>query len=333
MKKLINKPEDVVTEALHGIAAAHPDLVRVQFNPNVIVRADAPVQGKVGLVSGGGSGHEPMHGGFVGPGMLDAACPGEVFTSPTPDQMLDATKAVNGGAGVLHIVKNYTGDVMNFEMAAELAGGESIEVEAVVIDDDVAVQDSLYTAGRRGVGTTVLAEKICGAAAEEGRNLSEVAELCRKVNANGRSMGMALTSCIVPAAGKPTFELGDDEMEIGIGIHGEPGRERMKLAPAAEIVEKLTVPIVEDLPFEQGDQILAFVNGMGGTPLIELYIVYNDLNRFLGERGITITRNLIGPYITSLEMAGCSITLLKLDDELTRLWDAPVKTAGLRWAA
>jgi dihydroxyacetone kinase-like protein len=333
VKKLINKPDDVVTEALQGIAAAHADLLRVQFNPHVIVRADAPVQGKVGLVSGGGSGHEPMHGGFVGPGMLDAACPGEVFTSPTPDQMLDATKAVNGGAGVLHIVKNYTGDVMNFEMAADLAGGESIEVEAVVIDDDVAVQDSLYTAGRRGVGTTVLAEKICGAAADEGRNLAEVAELCRKVNANGRSMGMALTSCIVPAAGKPTFELGDDEMEIGIGIHGEPGRERVKLAPAAEIVERLTVPIVEDLPFEQGDEVLAFVNGMGGTPLIELYVVYNDLNRFLNERGITVTRNLIGPYITSLEMAGCSITLLKLDEELTRLWDAPVKTAGLRWAA
>jgi phosphoenolpyruvate---glycerone phosphotransferase subunit DhaK len=333
VKKLINKPEDVVTEALQGIATAHADLLRVQFNPNVIVRADAPVQGKVGLVSGGGSGHEPMHGGFVGPGMLDAACPGEVFTSPTPDQMLDATKAVDGGAGVLHIVKNYTGDVMNFEMAAELAGGENIKVEAVVIDDDVAVQDSLYTAGRRGVGTTVLAEKICGAAAEDGRSLADVAELCRKVNANGRSMGMALTSCIVPAAGKPTFELGDDEMEIGIGIHGEPGRERMKLAPAAEIVERLAGPIVEDLPFEQGDQVLAFVNGMGGTPLIELYVVYNDLSRFLGERGITITRNLIGPYITSLEMAGCSITLLKLDEELTRLWDAPVKTAGLRWAA
>jgi phosphoenolpyruvate---glycerone phosphotransferase subunit DhaK len=333
VKKLINKPEDVVTEELQGIAAAHADLLRVQFNPNVIVRADAPVQGKVGLVSGGGSGHEPMHGGFVGPGMLDAACPGEVFTSPTPDQMIDATKSVDGGAGVLHIVKNYTGDVMNFEMAAELAGGESIEVEAVVIDDDVAVQDSLYTAGRRGVGTTVLAEKICGAAAEDGRNLSEVAELCRKVNANGRSMGMALTSCIVPAAGKPTFELGDDEMEIGIGIHGEPGRERVKLAPAAEIVERLAVPIVEDLPFEQGDEVLAFVNGMGGTPLIELYVVYNDLNKFLGERGISITRNLIGPYITSLEMAGCSITLLKMDDELTRFWDAPVKTAGLRWAA
>jgi phosphoenolpyruvate---glycerone phosphotransferase subunit DhaK len=333
MKKLINKPDDVVIGALQGIAAAHPDLVKVHFNPNFIVRADAPVEGKVGLVSGGGSGHEPMHGGFVGPGMLDAACPGEVFTSPTPDQMLDATKAVNGGAGVLHIVKNYTGDVMNFEMAADLGQGEGIEVEAVVIDDDVAVQDSLYTAGRRGVGTTVLAEKICGAAAEEKRPLAEVAELCRKVNANGRSMGMALTSCIVPSAGKPTFDLPDDEIEIGIGIHGEPGRERVKLAPAAEIVERLTTPILEDLPFEKGDQVLAFVNGMGGTPLLELYVVYNDLNRLLGERGITITRNLIGPYITSLEMAGCSITLLKLDDELTRLWDAPVKTAGLRWAA
>lgn len=333
MKKLINKPDDVVGEELQGIAAAHPDLVEVHFNPHFIVRADAPVQGKVGIVSGGGSGHEPMHGGFVGMGMLDAACPGEVFTSPTPDQMLDATKAVDGGAGVLHIVKNYTGDVMNFEMAADLGGGEGIEVEAVVIDDDVAVQDSLYTAGRRGVGTTVLAEKICGAAAEERQSLSQVAELCRKVNANGRSMGMALTSCTVPAAGKPTFELGDDEMEIGIGIHGEPGRERVKLAPSAEVVEMLTSPIVEDLPLSEGDEVLAFVNGMGGTPLIELYVLYNDLNRFLGDRGIRITRNLIGPYITSLEMAGCSITLLKLDDELTRLWDAPVKTAGLRWGA
>jgi phosphoenolpyruvate---glycerone phosphotransferase subunit DhaK len=333
VKKLINKPEDVVTEELQGIAAAHPDLVRVQFNPNVIIRADAPVQGKVGLVSGGGSGHEPMHGGFVGQGMLDAACPGEVFTSPTPDQMLDATKAVDGGAGVLHIVKNYTGDVMNFEMAADLAGGENIQVEAVVIDDDVAVQDSLYTAGRRGVGTTVLAEKICGAAAEDGRPLAEVAELCRKVNANGRSMGMALTSCIVPAAGKPTFELGDDEIEIGIGIHGEPGRERVKLEPSAKIVERLATPIVDDVPFESGDEVLAFVNGMGGTPLLELYVIYNDLQKFLDGRGIKITRNLIGPYITSLEMAGCSITLLKLDEELTRLWDAPVKTAGLRWGA
>jgi dihydroxyacetone kinase-like protein len=266
-------------------------------------------------------------------GMLDAACPGEVFTSPTPDQMMEATKAVNGGAGVLHIVKNYTGDVMNFEMAADMARDEGAEVEAVVVDDDVAVQDSLYTAGRRGVGATVLIEKICGAAAEEGRSLKEVADLCRKVNGQARSMGMALTSCTVPAAGKPTFELGDDEMEIGIGIHGEPGRERKKLAPAKEVVEMLATPIVEDLPFSSGDQVLAFVNSMGGTPPIELYIVYNDLRKFLEGRGITISRNLIGPYITSLEMAGCSITLLKLDDELTRLWDAPVNTAGMRWGA
>jgi dihydroxyacetone kinase-like protein len=333
MKKLINRPEDVVTEELQGIGAAHADLVRVNFGPNYVVRADAPVQGKVALVSGGGSGHEPMHGGFVGMGMLDAACPGEVFTSPTPDQMLEATKAVDGAAGVLHIVKNYTGDVMNFEMAADLARGEGIDVEAVVIDDDVAVQDSLYTAGRRGVGTTVLAEKICGAAAEAGQNLQEVAELCRKVNANGRSMGMALTSCVVPAAGTPTFELGEDEVEIGIGIHGEPGRVRRKVAPASEIAESLTTPIVEDLPFQRGDEVLAFVNSMGGTPLIELYIVYYELHKFLSQRGITITRNLIGPYITSLEMAGCSITLLRMDDELTRLWDAPVNTPGLRWGA
>jgi phosphoenolpyruvate---glycerone phosphotransferase subunit DhaK len=322
VKKLINKPEDVVTEALQGMAAAHPDLIKVNYVPNYVLRADAPVQGKVALVSGGGSGHEPMHGGFVGMGMLDAACPGEVFTSPTPDQMLEATKAANGGAGVVHIVKNYTGDVMNFEMAAELARGEGIEVEAVVIDDDVAVQDSLYTAGRRGVGTTVLAEKICGAAAEEKQSLQQVADLCRKVNANGRSMGMALTSCIVPAAGTPTFELGDDEMEIGIGIHGDP---------AGEIVEALATPVVDDLPFQEGDEVLAFVNSMGGTPQIELYIVYNELHKLLEGRGIKITRNLIGAYITSLEMAGCSITLLKLDDELTRLWDAPVKTPGLRW--
>jgi phosphoenolpyruvate---glycerone phosphotransferase subunit DhaK len=331
VKKLINKPEDVVTEELQGIAAAHGDVVKVNFGPNYIVRGDAPVQGKVALVSGGGSGHEPMHGGFVGMGMLDAACPGEVFTSPTPDQMLEATKAADGGAGVVHIVKNYTGDIMNFEMAAELARGEGIEVEAVVIDDDVAVQDSLYTAGRRGVGTTVLAEKICGAAAEAKQSLQQVAELCRKVNANGRSMGMALTSCIVPSAGTPTFELGDDEIEIGIGIHGEPGRERRKLAPASEIVESLATPVIEDLPLQEGDEVLAFVNSMGGTPLIELYIVYNELHKILESRGITITRNLIGPYITSLEMAGCSITLLKLDDELTRLWDAPVNTPGLRW--
>jgi dihydroxyacetone kinase-like protein len=333
VKKLINRPDDVVREELEGIAAAHADRVTVSLDPYFVARVGAPAAGKVAIVSGGGSGHEPMHGGFVGKGMLDAACPGEVFTSPTPDQILAATKAVSGGKGVLHIVKNYTGDILNFEMAADLAKEDGIEVEAVVTNDDVAVKDSLYTAGRRGVGVTVLAEKICGAAAEEGRSLHEVAELCRKVNANGRSMGMALTSCTVPAAGKPTFELGEDEMEIGIGIHGEPGRERRKLASADQITETLATVIVDDLPFKQGDKVLAFVNGLGGTPLIELYIVYRALDRFLKGRGITIARNLIGPYITSLEMAGCSITLLKLDDELTKLWDAPVNTPGLRWGA
>jgi dihydroxyacetone kinase-like protein len=331
MKKLINDPENVVREELQGVALAHPDLVTVHIDPHYVVRADAPVQGKVALVSGGGSGHEPMHGGFVGMGMLDAACPGEVFTSPTPDQMEAATKAVNGGAGVIHIVKNYTGDVMNFEMAAELCRAEGIEVESVLVDDDVAVQDSLYTAGRRGVGVTVLMEKIAGAAAEQGRPLAEVAGVARKVNEVGRSMGMALTSCTVPAAGKPTFELGDDEMEIGIGIHGEPGRERMSLKPVHDIVEMMAATVVDDLPFSSGDKVLAFVNGMGGTPLIELYIVFNELVGYLKGRGIEVSRNLIGPYITSLEMQGCSITLVKLDDDLTQLWDAPVNTPGLRW--
>src|SRR4051812_26664478 len=312
---------------------AHGDHIRVIYDPYVVVRADAPVQGKVGIVSGGGSGHEPMHGGFVGAGMLDAACPGAVFTSPTPDQMLEATKAVDGGAGVLHIVKNYTGDVLNFEMAADLAKAEGIEVESVITNDDVAVQDSLYTAGRRGVGITVIAEKICGAAAEAGRPLADVAELCRRVNAEGRTMGMALTPCITPSSGEPSFELGDDEMEIGIGIHGEPGRYREPLAPAAQIVDRLATAVVEDLPYESGDQVLAMVNGMGGTPLIELFIVYRELPRFLEQRGITIERRLIGNYITSLEMAGCSITLLRLDDDLVRLWDAPVNTPALRGGA
>jgi dihydroxyacetone kinase-like protein len=274
-----------------------------------------------------------MHGGFVGKGMLDAACPGAVFTSPVPDQMLAATKAVDGGAGVLHIVKNYTGDVMNFEMAAELAAAEGSEVVAVVTNDDVAVKDSLYTAGRRGVGVTVLLEKLVGAAADGGANLAEVKRIAEKVNAQGRSMGMALTSCTVPHAGKPTFDLPDDEMEIGIGIHGEPGRKRLKMASAAEITEMLATPILEDLPFRSGDSVLAFVNGMGGTPLIELYIVYNELAKILKDKNVTISRNLIGSYITSLEMAGCSITLVKLDDELTKLWDAPVHTAALRWGA
>jgi phosphoenolpyruvate---glycerone phosphotransferase subunit DhaK len=330
---LINAPDAVVREALEGVELAYGDRLRVSYDPPFVVRADAPVDGKVGIVSGGGSGHEPMHGGFVGPGMLDAACPGEVFTSPTPDQMMEATKAVNGGAGVLHIVKNYTGDVMNFDMAADLAKGEGVEVEAVVTNDDVAVQDSLYTAGRRGVGITVVAEKICGAAADEGRSLADVAELCRRVNGEGRSMGMALTPCITPASGEPSFELGDDEMEIGIGIHGEPGRYREPLGPASQIVERLATAVVEDLPYQSGDRVLAFVNGMGGTPLIELFIVYRELHRFLEQRGITIERRLIGNYITSLEMAGCSITLLRLDDDLVRLWDAPVNTPALRWGA
>jgi phosphoenolpyruvate---glycerone phosphotransferase subunit DhaK len=333
VKKLINSPESVVKDALAGMALAHPDLLTVHYDPDYIVRADGPVKGKVGVISGGGSGHEPMHGGFVGKGMLDAACPGAVFTSPVPDQMLAATKAVDGGAGVLHIVKNYTGDVMNFEMAAELAAAEGVEVAAVVTNDDVAVKDSLYTAGRRGVGVTVLLEKIVGAAAEGGANLEEVKRIAEKVNAQGRSMGMALTSCTVPHAGKPTFDLPEDEMEIGIGIHGEPGRTRMKIGSAAEITEMLATPILEDLPYTSGDNVLAFVNGMGGTPLIELYVVYNELAKILKGKGITISRNLVGSYITSLEMAGCSITLVKLDDELTKLWDAPVHTPALRWGA
>ena len=333
MKKLINNPAAVVAEALVGIEAAHPEL-RVDHANKIIYRADAPVSGKVGLISGGGSGHEPLHGGFVGRGMLDAACAGEVFTSPVPDQMLEATKRVNGGAGVLHIVKNYTGDVMNFEMAAELAAAETgVEVMSVVSDDDVAVQDSLYTAGRRGVGVTVLLEKIAGAAAEQGRPLSEVADVAKVVNANGRSMGMALTSCTVPAVGKPTFELGDDEIEIGIGIHGEPGRRRVPLATAGKIAEMLVEPIVSDLPFGNGDAVIAFVNGMGGTPLIELYVMYNEVARILTGHGVEIARSLVGPYITSLEMAGCSVTLLKVTDDLLALWDAPVNTPALRWGA
>jgi phosphoenolpyruvate---glycerone phosphotransferase subunit DhaK len=330
MKKLINDPERAVDEALAGMVAAHGDLIRVE-EPNIVVRRNAPRQGKVGIISGGGSGHEPMHGGFVGLGMLDAACPGAVFTSPVPDQMIAATKAVDGGAGVLHIVKNYTGDVMNFEMAAEMAQAESIEVSSVVIADDVAVQDSLYTAGRRGVGGTVLAEKIAGAAAEEGADLATVTSICQKVQDNVRSMGMALTSCTVPAAGKPTFEIGDDEMEIGVGIHGEPGRRRAKLAPADEIVQLLVDPILEEGLFDSGDEALLFVNGLGGTPLLELYIVYRKVAEMLESRGVRVTRNLVGSYITSLDMAGTSITLLKLDDELTRLWDAPVHTPALRW--
>ncbi|MBD2083568.1 dihydroxyacetone kinase subunit DhaK [Trichocoleus sp. ST-U3] len=355
MKKLINNSDNVVRESLEGMAAAHPDLIKVHFDPHFIYRVEAPIPGKVALISGGGSGHEPMHGGFVGLGMLDAACPGEVFTSPTPDQMLEAAKLVTGGAGVLNIVKNYSGDVMNFEMAAELAHSEDIPVRNILIDDDIAVKDSLYTQGRRGVGATVLAEKICGAAAQQGYDLKQVANLCRQVNLNGHSMGMALTSCTVPAKGSPTFSLGDDEIESGIGIHGEPGRQRMSLKSADEITEMLAVSIIEDRDytrtvrewdadkgewveqelidpaFESGDRVLAFVNSMGGTPLSELYIVYRKLAEICEKKKLQIVRNLIGPYITSLDMQGCSITLLKLDDEMIQLWDAPVKTPALRW--
>jgi phosphoenolpyruvate---glycerone phosphotransferase subunit DhaK len=333
MKKLINDPADVVADALRGIALAHPDL-RVDHENRVVFRGDAPVRGKVGLVSGGGSGHEPMHAGFVGPGMLDAACAGEVFTSPVPDQVVAATRGVDGGAGVLHVVKNYTGDVLNFDMAAELVAAESdIEVAAVVTDDDVAVTDSLYTAGRRGVGVTVLVEKLAGAAAEEGRPLSEVAGIARRVNAGGRSMGLALTSCTVPAAGRPTFDLPDDQMEVGIGIHGEPGRRRVPLAPAREIAEMLVEPVLADLDLTGGEGVIAFLNGMGATPLIELYLMYAEVAAVLEKAGIGIARNLVGSYMTSLDMAGCSVTLLKADEELLRLWDAPVRTPALRWGA
>jgi dihydroxyacetone kinase-like protein len=331
MNKLINDPSTLVADALRGIAAAHPEL-RVDHQNRIVLRGDAPVRGKVGLISGGGSGHEPLHAGFVGPGMLDAACAGEIFTSPVPDQMAAATRAVDGGAGVLHIVKNYTGDVMNFEMAAELAEAETgVAVQSVVTDDDVAVTDSLYTAGRRGVGVTVLVEKIAGAAAEEGRPLTEVAAVARKVNEYGRSMGVALSSCTVPAAGKPTFDLPDGQMEIGIGIHGEPGRRRVPIAPAAEIAEMLVGPILADREFTGGDGVIAFVNGMGATPLIELYLMYAEVAAILGKAGITVARSLVGPFITSLDMAGCSVTLLLADDEILRLWDAPVRTSALRW--
>jgi dihydroxyacetone kinase-like protein len=328
MKKLINDPADVVTEALRGIAIAHPSL-DVDVENKVIVRAGGPTAGKVGLVSGGGSGHEPLHGGFVGFGMLDAACPGEVFTSPVPDQMLAATTKVNGGAGVLHIVKNYTGDVLNFQMAAELADDEGIEVTSVVINDDVAVQDSLYTAGRRGTGATVFVEKIAGALAEQGKELKAVADVAREVNERSRSFGVALTACTTPSAGIPGFDLPDDEIELGVGIHGEPGRTRGPMRPVKEIVEVALGAIDDDLPLE-GD-LLVMVNGMGGTPLIELYVALDEVAAIVASKGATIARTLVGNYITSLDMTGLSLTVLRLTPDLTRLWDAPVETPALRW--
>ncbi|SER49853.1 dihydroxyacetone kinase DhaK subunit [Lentzea xinjiangensis] len=328
MKKIINDPETVVRDALRGMQAAHSDLLTVHLDPAVVVRADAPVRGKVAIISGGGAGHEPLHGGFVGRGMLDAACPGAVFTSPTPDQVLAAVERTDGGAGALLIVKNYTGDVLNFETAGELAESE---VRSVVIDDDVAVKDSLYTAGRRGVGGTVLLEKIVGAAADRGDDLAACEALARRVVGSVRSMGLALTSCTVPHVGSPSFELADDEMEVGIGIHGEPGRRRVPVGSATEMVAELLDPILEDLPFAAGDRVLLFTNSMGGTPLIELYLAHGIAEQLLADRGITVERRLVGPYITSLEMQGMSLTLLRLDDEMISLWDAPVHTPALRW--
>jgi dihydroxyacetone kinase-like protein len=328
MKKLINGVDDILNESLLGFGEAHGDLVTVNLEPKFVTRADAPVAGKVALISGGGSGHEPLHAGFVGKGMLDAACPGEVFTSPTPDQMLAAAQAVDGGAGVLFIVKNYSGDVMNFEMAAEMATGEHA---TVLTNDDVAVEDSLYTQGRRGVAGTVIVEKVVGAAAEAGADLAACKALGDRVNGATGSMGVALTSCTVPAAGTPTFQLGEAEMEMGVGIHGEPGRSRVALAPADAIAEEMIAAIDQSIETRRGDPVMVLVNGFGGTPLMELYLMYHAARRHCEERGLAIARSMVGNFTTSLEMAGCSITLAKVDDEILGLWDAPVHTAALRW--
>ncbi len=327
MKKLINSVETVLAESLQGFGQAHSDLVKVSFQPQYVTRATPKESGKVALVSGGGSGHEPMHAGFVGFGMLDAACPGEVFTSPTPDQMMAAAQAVETGGGVLFIVKNYSGDVMNFEMAEEMLENTA----TVLVNDDVAVEDSLFTQGRRGVAGTVVVEKIVGAAAEAGADLAACKALGERVNAASGSMGVALTSCTVPAAGKPTFDLGEDEMEMGVGIHGEPGRRRVASMPASEIAAEMVEAICESLQPASGDEVLLFVNGMGGTPAMELYLVYHAATQLCEARDLKIVRSLVGNYCTSLDMAGCSITVTKLDAEMQRLWDAPVKTAALRW--
>ncbi|MCC2276057.1 dihydroxyacetone kinase subunit DhaK [Streptomyces sp. ET3-23] len=328
MKMLINVPESVVPDALRGMAAAHPELT-VDVERRVVVRRDAPVAGKVGLVSGGGSGHEPLHGGFVGPGMLDAACPGEVFTSPVPDQMVRAAAAVDSGKGVLFVVKNYTGDVLNFNMAAELAEDEGIQVASVLVNDDVAVTDSLYTAGRRGTGATLFVEKMAGAVAEEGAPLERVEAIARRVNESSRSFGVALTACTTPAKGSPTFDLPPGELELGVGIHGEPGRERRAMMTSGEIADYAVGTVLEEL--RPSGPVLALVNGAGGTPLLELYGFTAEVHRVLRERGVPVARTLVGNYVTSLDMAGASVTLCRVDDELLRLWDAPVRTPGLRW--
>lgn len=325
---LINVPEKVVGDALRGMEAAHPELT-VDVDNRVVARRDAPVAGKVGLVSGGGSGHEPLHGGFVGPGMLDAACPGEIFTSPVPDQMVRAAAAVDSGEGVLFVVKNYTGDVLNFEMAAELAEDEGISVARVLVEDDVAVSDSSFTAGRRGTGATLFVEKLAGALAEEGAPLEQVEATARRVAGCTRSFGVALSPCTTPAKGSPTFDLPEGELELGIGIHGEPGRERRPMMTSGEIAEFAVDAVLEDLGTTE--PVIALVNGMGATPLIELYGFCAEVRRVLDERQVPVARTLVGNYVTSLDMAGASVTLCRADEELLRLWDAPVRTPGLRW--
>ena len=328
MKKIINQPDQVVEEMLQGIVAAHSNYVKRLPGFNVLVRADGP-QPKVALVSGGGSGHEPSHGGFVGRGMLDGAVAGAVFTSPTPDQVFEAIKAVDGGKGVLLVIKNYTGDVMNFEMAAEMAEAEGIQVEKVVVNDDVAVENSTWTTGRRGIAGTLFIHKIAGAKAEAGGNLSEVKQVAEKVIANVRSMGMALAPCTVPSAGKPSFTLAENEMEIGMGIHGEPGTHRETVRPADQIVTHLLDKILSDIPFPAGSEVAVMVNGLGGTPIMELYIANNKIARILNEKNLKTVKTYVGNYMTSLEMAGLSITVLKLDSELKELLLAPVDTPAL----
>jgi dihydroxyacetone kinase-like protein len=331
MKKFLDDPENAVRDTLAGLAAAHPDRLRVDPELRLVTRAGEPRSGKVGLVSGGGSGHEPLHAGYVGTGMLDAACPGEVFTSPVPDQILAATKAADTGAGVVHIVKNYTGDVLNFQLAAELAADENIRVETVLVDDDVAVEDSTFTAGRRGTGATVFVEKLTGALAERGDDIDAVTALGRRVVASSRSFAVALTAATTPASGEPGFELAADEIEIGVGIHGEPGRESGKHRSASELAQLMTDAVLRELPSVSGSATIVMVNGMGGTPLMELYLLYGRIAPLLEKRGVTIARNLVGNYITSLDMAGASLTVCLADPELLDLWDAPVDTPALRW--
>ena len=330
MKKLINDIDNIILEELKGMHKAHNDIINICYDPIVITRINKK-DNKTALVSGGGSGHEPLHGGFVGYGMLDAACPGAVFTSPTPDQIEEAAKSVNSGNGVIFLVKNYIGDVINFQMAEELCKAEGIDVRTVIIEDDVSVKDSLYTTGRRGVGATVFFEKICGASAEKGDNIDKVFKYAEYCKDNARSMGMALTSCTVPAVGKPTFDISNDEIEMGIGIHGEPGRERMKIKTADEIADIMMDAVCSDIPYKNGDEVICMVNGMGATPLMELYLFYNSVENIAEKKGLKIVRNLVGNYVTSIDMAGVSISMIRVNEEILQLWDYPVHTAALRW--